>query len=92
MTIRVLDPRLDPDGEPLGLAPALDSLEGATIGLLDNTKIGTARFYDHVEALLRQRGVRSFIRLRKPDASRPAPPEMLDELTGADAIVSGIGD
>jgi hypothetical protein len=36
--------------------------------------------------------VRSFIRLRKPDASRPAPPEMLDELTGADAIVSGIGD
>jgi len=92
ITIRVLDPRLDPDGEPLALAPALASLEGATIGLLDNTKIGTARFYDRLETLLRERGVRSLIRLRKPDASRPAPPEILDELAAADAIVSGIGD
>ena len=92
MTIRVLDPRLDPDLEPLVLAPPVASLEGATIGLLDNTKIGTARFYDHLEALLRRHGVREFIRRRKPDASRPVPVEMLDDLTTADAIISGIGD
>jgi hypothetical protein len=92
MTIRVLDPRLDSEGEPLTLAPAAPSLEGATIGLLDNAKIGTARFYDHLETLLRRRGVREFVRRRKPDSSRPAPREMLDELAGADGIVSGIGD
>ena len=74
MTIRVLDPRLDPEREPLALAPALASLDGATIGLLDNTKIGTARLYDHLEALIRRRGVREVIRRRKPDLSRPAPP------------------
>lgn len=92
MTIRVLDPRVDPDQEPLALAPAVASLDGATIGLLDNTKIGTARFYDHLEGLLRQHGVREFVRRRKPDASRPAPPAMLDDFGAADAIVSGIGD
>lgn len=92
MTIRVLDPRLDPDLEPLVLAAPVASLEGTTIGLLDNAKIGTARFYDHLETLLRQHGVLEFIRRRKPDASRPVPVEMLDELATADAVISGIGD
>ena len=69
------------------------SLDGALVGLLDNAKIGTARFYDHLEALLRARfGVREVIRRRKPDSSRPAPAELLGELSAADAIVSGIGD
>jgi hypothetical protein len=92
MTIRVLDPRLDPDREPLALAPALRALDGVSVGLLDNGKIGTARYYDHLEALLRARGVRDVIRRRKPDSSRPVPPEMLAGLAAADAIVSGIGD
>ena len=91
MTIRVLDPRVDPELEPLALAPAA-VLDGATIGLLDNTKIGTTRFYDHLEELLRRHGVREVVRRRKPDASRPVPPEMLDDFVTADAIVSGIGD
>ena len=92
MTIRVLDPRLDPEGEPLRLAPALASLDGVTVGLLDNAKIGTSRFYDHLETLLAKHGVREFVRRRKPDSSRPVPGAMLDELARADAIVSGIGD
>ena len=72
MTIRVLDPGLDPEGEPLALAPALASLAGATIGLLDNTKIGTARFYDHLQTLLRRHGVRvdrAEVVVRTPDSS-----------------------
>ena len=93
MTLRVLDPRLSAEGEPARLAAPLASLDGAVVGLLDNAKIGTARLYDHLEALLRTRyGVREVIRRRKPDASRPVPPGMLAELSAADAIVSGIGD
>ena len=93
MTLRVLDPRQLPEGEALSLAPALRSFEGAVVGLLDNAKIGTARFYDHLADILRsEHGVREFIRRRKPDATRPAPAEMIAELSGADAIVSGIGD
>jgi hypothetical protein len=93
MTIKVLDPRLDSEGDPMTMAPPLSSLEGATVGLLDNAKIGTGRFYDHLEGILRaQFGVREFIRRRKPDSSRPAPPELLAELSAADAIVSAVGD
>jgi hypothetical protein len=92
MTIRVLDPRLDPEREPLEMAPPVAVLKGATIGLLDNAKIGTARFYDHLERLLKDAGAGDFIRRRKRDTSRPVPPAMLAELAAADAIVSGIGD
>ena len=93
MGIRVLDPRLEAEGEPVRMASALVALAGSTIGLLDNHKIGTARFYDHVEEILRARhGVREVIRRRKPDSSRPMPPAMLGELRAADAIISGIGD
>lgn len=93
MTLRVLDPRLDPEGEAVQPAPRMRTLEGAVIGLLDNAKIGTAGLYDHLEAILRERhGVREFIRRRKPDTSRPVPAPMLGELSAADALVSGVGD
>jgi hypothetical protein len=93
MTLKVLDPRVSAEGEAARLAAPLVSLDGALVGLLDNAKIGTARFYDHLEAMLRDRyGVREVIRRRKPDSSRPAPAALLGELSAADAIVSGIGD
>ena len=93
MGLRVLDPRLEAEGEAMAMAPPLRALDGAVIGLLDNAKIGTARFFDHVESILRSRfGVREFIRRRKPDSSRPAPPALLAELSGADAVLSAVGD
>ena len=93
MTLRVLDPRQSAHGEAMRMAPALPSLNGAVIGLLDNAKIGTQRLFDFIEEILREEhGVRECIRRRKPDASRPVPPEMLAELSGADAVLSAIGD
>ena len=93
MSFRVLDPRQTAEGEALRLAPALPSLDGAVVGLLDNAKLGTERFYDFVAEILSNRyGVREFIRRRKPDATRPASKELIAELSGADAILSAIGD
>ena len=93
MTIRVLDPRLDPEGEAPRPAPPLASLRGATVAFIDNAKIGTAVFLDHLEAMLRERhGVRDVVRRRKPDSSRPVPRDMLAELSAADAVVSAVGD
>ena len=93
MILRVLDPRQSAQGEAMRMAPALPSLNGAVIGLLDNAKIGTQRLFDFIEEILRkEHGVRECIRRRKPDASRPVPPEMLAELSGADAVLSAIGD
>ena len=93
MTLKVLDPRLDAEGEATKPAPALASLHGTVFGLLDNAKVGTARYFDHLEEILRSRyGVREFIRRRKADSSRPAPDAIMGELSAADAVVSGIGD
>lgn len=93
MTLRVLDPRQAPQGDAMRMAPALPSLDGVVVGMIDNAKIGTERLFDFVEEILRkEHGVREFIRRRKPDASRPVPPPMLAEMSGADAILSAIGD
>jgi len=93
MTIRVLDPRQAAHGAALRMAPPLASLNGVAVGMIDNAKIGTRRFYDFVEEILRaEYGVRECLRRRKPDTSRPVPEAMLMELRGADVILSGIGD
>lgn len=93
MPMRILDPTLDPESEAPSLAPALSSLDGAVVGLLDNAKIGTERFFDFLaEMLSKQHGVREFIRCRKPDTTRPVPREMLLSMSSADAIVSAVGD
>ncbi len=93
MTLKVLDPRLEAEGEALRLAPAVATLEGSVIALLDNAKIGTARLYDFLaEILTSEHGVREIIRRRKPDASRPVTKELLAEMSAADALVSAIGD
>jgi hypothetical protein len=93
MGLRVLDPRFDDESEPARMAPPMRTLAGAIVGLLDNGKIGVAPLYDQVEAILRDRfAVREVIRRRKPDMSRPVPPDLLGELAAADAIVSGVGD
>ena len=93
MTRRGLDPRLSAEGEALRLAPAAKTLEGAVIGMIDNAKIGTERYFDFLaEILSKEYGVREFIRGRKPDATRPVTQEMLASMSGADAILSAIGD
>jgi hypothetical protein len=93
MTLKLLDPTLSSEGGPLQLAPAVASLQGAVIGLIDNAKIGTGPFYDFVSEILKKEyGAREFIRVRKPDTTRPVSPEMLASLRGADVILSAIGD
>jgi hypothetical protein len=93
MTLRVLDPRQSAHGEMLRPAPALASLNGAVVGMIDNAKIGTARLFDFIEEILKkEHGVRECIRRRKPDASRPVPEAMLLEMRGADAVLAAIGD
>jgi hypothetical protein len=93
MTLRVLDPRQSAHGEALRMAPPLARLDGAVVGMIDNAKIGTARLFDFIEDILRKDyGVRECIRRRKPDATKPVPEALLNELAGADAILSAIGD
>lgn len=93
MALRVLDPRLSAEGDALRPAPALKSLEGSVVGMIDNAKINTDKLFDHIADILKKdHGVREVMRVRKPDATKPVPPQMLATLAGADAILAATGD
>ena len=93
MSIRVFDPTAEDATATSPGAARLTSLAGRTIGLLDNSKFRVRELLDYVDEMLRTRfGVAQVIRFRKPDASRPAPPEMLADMQCCAAIISAVGD
>ena len=93
MSIRVLDPTYEEGVDTSNSTARLTSLEGRTIGLLDNRKYHVHELLNHMESLfISQHGVKKIVRLQKPDASRPAPPEVMDEIKKCDALISAVGD
>jgi hypothetical protein len=93
MRIRVLDPTFEESMTTNATVAGLKSLAGCTVGLLDNSKIKVKEILDYVENLLRtQHGVKQVVRLKKPDASRPAPPDVFAQLASCDAFISAVGD
>jgi hypothetical protein len=93
MRLRVLDPRAEEALATSSRPARLASLQGRTIGLLDNGKLHGRELLDYMEAILRSRyGVANVLRLRKPDASRPAPAEVIADMQHCDAVISAVGD
>ena len=93
MSIRVLDPTFEEAQTEQAVVTGLRSLAGCTVGLLDNSKIKVREILDTIETLLRtQHGVKHIVRLKKPDASRPASPEVVAAMVGCDAVISAVGD
>jgi hypothetical protein len=93
MSIRVFDPTAEDAAVTSLTAARLTSLAGRTIGLLDNSKFRVRELLDHVEEILRTRfGVAQVLRFRKPDASRPASPELLMHMQRCEAIIAAVGD
>ena len=75
-------------------APRLDTLAGATVGLLDISKAKGAFFLDRVEEILRDKyGVQEVLRRMKPTVARPAPEPIRAELIEkCDAIIEALSD
>jgi hypothetical protein len=76
------------------LAPRLAALDGKRLGLLDNSKPKAGRLLDAVATILHaQYGFTAMVRLCKPSASKPAAPEVIDELAKTcDLVLVGVGD
>jgi hypothetical protein len=71
----------------------LASLQGKKIGLLDISKPGGSIFLDRLEEILRTKhGVAEILRTKKPTFSKNAPPQIIDQLRGMDAVVEGLAD
>lgn len=75
-------------------APALGSLEGKTIGILENGKLNAAEMLQEIAALFKERHgciVRPLY--RKSNASAPAPAETLaTAVKEVDFLITGLGD
>ena len=93
MTIRVLDPTAEVESMLSDQVDRLESLQGRTIGLLDNGKIRVHELLNEMEEILvSQHGVSKVMRFKKPDASRPAPDAVVAEMQECNAIISAVGD
>ena len=77
---------------PVPPAPRPDSLAGRTVALLDISKNRGAEFLDRVELRLRERGA-DVARYRKPTFTKPAPPDLRQEIAvHCDAVVEALAD
>jgi len=72
----------------------LAGLSGAVVGFIDNAKPNFDHLVDDLaEILVGRYGARRVVKRRKPSASVPAKPELLEGLAGeCDVVIAGSGD
>jgi hypothetical protein len=97
MTSAIMDPtgQSPTEASPgLALAARRTDLRGARVALLENGKQNARLFLEEVAGVLRERyGAAEVTMRRKEVFSAPAPPELVDEISGeADVVVTGVGD
>jgi hypothetical protein len=92
--VTVLHPAAEDVAEPQRLAPRLSSLQGMTVGLIDNHKRNADIYLEELGRLLQERyGVSQVVTYRKISQSLPTAGEVLDRLAGAcDAIIHAVAD
>jgi hypothetical protein len=92
--VTVLNPAAEDVAEPQRLAPRLSSLQGRTVGLIDNHKRNADIYLEELSRLLQERyGVSQVVTYRKISQSLPTAGEVLDQLAGeCDAIIHAVAD
>ncbi len=93
MTFEVLVPTYDDAAKTLETTGRLSTLEGTTIGIVSNGKMGTVDFFDAMErTLLDDYGVAEVVRTTKGNYSAPAGPDIVNAAERWHALIAGIGD
>jgi hypothetical protein len=90
---RYVSPLDDRSRDPVAAAPRLQTLAGATVGLLDISKPRGGDFLDRLAELLTERhDVAQVVRIRKPTFTRVAPDEVIHEASRCGAVVEALAD
>jgi hypothetical protein len=92
--VTVLHPAAEDVAEQHCLAPRLSSLQGMTVGLIDNHKRNADIYLEELGRLLQEPyGVSQVVTYRKISQSLPTAGEVLDQLAGeCDAIIHAVAD
>jgi len=90
----VFDPRGIVEATPMKLASRVARLEGARLGVLDNTKWNANRLLKRTAARLDERfGFAGVTYYRKESFSKDADPALIREIAAAnDVVLTAIGD
>ena len=90
----ILDPTTGPEPMQVAMAVRPDTLDGKVVGFLDNGKDNADKLLDLVaEIVAKRHKLAGAVRRRKPNGSKGAPPEMLDEMAEeCDVAIVGVGD
>lgn len=94
MPVEIYDPTLEAAQARMAYAPRPASLQGLTIGLVDNTKVNSDQLLLRIAGILeRDHGARGHLIRRKKNAAVPAHAELIAEYkAGCQVVVAGIGD
>ena len=90
----LIRPVNEPETAESTYAPRVRDLSGKRVGLLDNSKHNANKILDAIAAILDQEyGFSNIVRHRKPSASKPVAPEVIESLGEAcDLVIVGVGD
>jgi hypothetical protein len=93
MPLTLISPMNENAGAAARPAPRLAALAGKTVALLDISKPGGNVFLDRLEQILTGRyEVARVIRAMKPTFAKPAPPDVIEAVRQADAVIEGLAD
>ena len=92
--LRVLDPTAEAIPIEAVIASRPDTLDGKVLGLLANGKPNSVEMLEMVREVLADRfEFKEVVARNKGNASRPAPPAILDELADlCDLVITSSGD
>ena len=92
-TIKFLDPRATVNPKERPLVPGIETLEGKTIGIIDNGQANSTTMFQELAKLMQEKfRTKEVIFKTKPTHMQGAPKAMMEEvLKRCDAVITGLG-
>jgi hypothetical protein len=92
-TIKFLDPRATVNPKDRPLVPGLESLEGKTVGIIDNGQANSTTMFQELAKLMEEKfHTKEVIFKTKPTHMQGAPKPIMEEiLNRCDAVITGLG-
>ena len=92
-TIKFLDPRATVNPKDRPLVPGLETLEGKTVGIIDNGQANSTTMFQELAKLMGEKYQTKEVVFRtKPTHMQGAPKPIMEEmLSRCDAVITGLG-